>query len=138
MKRILLALLVLSFGLAAPTITVKAQNEKAFSQTAYNPTGAITNTASDTMNVTLSYNYGVATVSAQYTRLTGTAAGTMTPYYSVDGTNWVAAGTAFTLTNVAAQAQIWNVVSAARYWRVIVTGGTTVTATVSARIALNN
>lgn len=134
MKKLIIGLL--AFMLAVPFMA-EAQQEKAFSQTAFNPTGNITDTQSDTMNATLSQTYGVVTVQSIYVRNTGTAAGTMTPYYSTNGTDWVAAGTAFTLTNVARQSQIWNVTSAARYWRVIVTGGTTVTATVSAKIAVD-
>lgn len=127
-KFLLIATLIFSLGMTSVA-------QSSFNQTASNPTGAITNASVDTMNARLSQSFNVVTVQATVTRLSGTAAGAATLYYSVDGVSYVTTGTPLTLTNVASQTVVWNTTSAARYWRVIVGGATTVTATASAKIS---
>ena len=122
----LVAILFLSLGTYA---------QATFLQTASNPTGAIVNASVDTMNYTLSGTYTLVTIQPIITKLTGTAAGTSTLSYSLDGVNYVTtATTALTLTNVTKNTTVWNVASSARYWRIITGGATTVTATCTAKI----
>lgn len=95
-----------------------------FSQTVSNPTGVVLNTGADTMNYTLTSSHTSVTVQPVYTKDSGTVAGTATMYYSVNGTNWLTTGKTLSLTNVATNQTIWEFTTAARYFRIIVTGGT--------------
>lgn len=133
MKKIILLLSLLSFY-----FVTSAQVAGSFSQTASNPTGAITNTSIDTVNYTLSHSYHIISAQVSVTKLTGTMAGTATLYYSVDGVRYIAVGTPLTLTNVANNTTVWDVTSAARFFRIITGGATTVTATVTAKISASN
>lgn len=111
------------------------QAQSAFTYTASNPTGSFTNAAADTMYYTTSTAYGIVTVQPVFTKTSGTMAGTATLAYSVNGTNWVASGSTLTLTDVTTNSTVWNVTSAARYWRIIRNGATTVTGTSAAKIS---
>ena len=113
-----------------------AHSQTAFSHTASNPTGAILNTSADTMNYNLQKGYNLLSIQPVITKATGTMAGTTVLYYSVDGTNWVTTGDSQTNTNVTTNTTVWNKTSAARYWRIITSGATTVTATTAAKIII--
>lgn len=127
MKRILSILF-----LCALFYTGSAQSS--FRYTASNPTGAFTNTAIDTMTYTTTASYQVVTIQPVFTRATGTMAGTAILAYSVNGTNYVNTDT-LTMTNAATNSTVWNKITAARYWRIIRSGATTVTGTSAAKIS---
>lgn len=128
-KIILLAMVALLFS-------VGTQAQTAFSYTATNPTGAFTNTAADTMNYTLSKSYHLVTIQPVFTRATGTMAGTAILSCSVGGTTWFNTDT-LTMSNAATNTTVWNKISAARYWRIIRSGATTVTGTSAAKLSVS-
>lgn len=131
MKKIAILLLVgLSFG-QVTTNKASAQGV-AFTKTAFNPTGAITNTGIDTGIYHLTKGYDRILFSTTYTRATGTGAGTCILEYKLHANdNYKSdAGDTLTLANSASQTVYWNKTNTARYWRVRTGGGTTVTATV--------
>jgi hypothetical protein len=131
--KFLIATLVFFALIQVPT---KVEAQVNFNQTAYNPTGAITNAGIDTMDYKLTKGYDRILVGMTYTRATGTAAGTAILEYKIGSTdNWKAdAGDTLTVTNVASQTLYWNKTVTARYWRIRVGGATTVTATVAAKL----
>lgn len=108
-----------------------------FINTSSNPTGAITNTSADTCYYTTSRSYAATTVQIIVTKATGTMAGTSVLAMSVDGVNYVNVDT-LTNTNVTVNTGIFVNQSAARYWRVITGGATTVTGTVTAYISASS
>lgn len=111
-----------------------AEAQSAFRQSATNPTGAITNTSTDTMSITLSKGYSSVSIQPVVTKATGTMAGTARLYYSVNGSNYTVIDSV-SLTNVATQWTIWHVVNKpVRYFRVTVGGATTVTGAATAKI----
>lgn len=114
----------------------ESQSQTSFSQTAFNPTGAILNTSSDTMSITLTRSYSQLSIQPVITKATGTMAGTAVLYSSVNGTNWVSTGDTLTFTNVTTNTTVWTKTSSARYWRIIQSGGTTVTGTASAKVSV--
>lgn len=133
MKKILA--IILSFFLCG----MAAFSQTSFNQTTSNPTGAITNTSVDTMNITLSASRQSVAIQPVVTKASGTMAGTITLYYSVNGTNYVATGDTFTLTNVTTNTTVFNLTGkAAKYWRITVGGATTVTGTCTAKISVTN
>lgn len=117
-----------------------SQAQVSFAQTASNPTGAISNSAIDTMTYTLSRAYPRILVGMTYTRSANTAAGTVIlEYRTSTSDNYVAdAGDTLTITNVASRTYYWNKAVTARYWRIRVGGATTVTATVAAKLQESN
>lgn len=131
-KIIFIALLFLT------TIAFETKAQTSFKQTVSNPTGVIVNTASDTMNLTLSQGYKSYSIQPIVVRNSGTAAGTATLYASLDGVNYVATGDTYTLTNVATNTTLWTVSKPAKYLRIIVGGATTVNATCSAKFIQGN
>lgn len=134
--------------MAFATTVAKAQNDVTFSKiTASNDT--ITNTGTDSMIVTFTNpganHYNVVTIWPVYTRLSGTAAGTMKlyergttsgPWIQVSDTSGLCT---FTLTNVASQGYKWTIRSGAvvKQYMIVTTGGTTVSAIASANVILN-
>ena len=120
---------ILSLMIVAMLVCAAAMSQSTFSGTATNPTNAITNSSTDTLNLSTNYTYFNGAIQVSVTKTSGTNAGTATLYQSVDGVNYVAYGSAFTITNVTTSSTIWNVTSPSRYWRIIVGGATTVTAT---------
>lgn len=78
-------------------------------------------------------NSGTITMQFVMSRTSGAIAGTVTPQYSLDGTNFIAIPgvTAFTLADAATNSQIWTVVDRkALYYRLAVsTTGTGVAET---------
>jgi hypothetical protein len=134
MKKIIFLLFaMITFASIAPTSKAHAQAN--FTYTASNPTGAFTNTALDTMYYTTAQSYGVVTIQPIFTRLTGTMAGTAVLYYSVGGSTYYPTGDTLTMSNAATNTTVWNKASAARYWRIIRSGATTVTGTSAAKIS---
>lgn len=107
------------------------QAQVAFSQTASNPTGAFSNAASDTMTYTALRSYNLVSIQPVLTKASGTMAGTVVLDISVNGTNWQTVQSTFTLADVADNTIVWNVATAARYFRVrtLSTGTNTGTAT---------
>lgn len=101
MKKILFALTLL-FATAA-----------AFAQTTMTASSA-TNTNAVTQTHTTSLrgaatNYDVITIQAVGTKVSGTPAGTVIIYGSLDGTNYVAIGAdTMTITNTASQTHVWT------------------------------
>lgn len=128
MKKIgilLLALSLFSF--------TQAQNS--FRQGVSKPTGAYTNAQADTMLFTLSKSYHSVSIQPLVVKTSGTIAGTAVLNYSVNGVDWYSPTVSLTLTDTARNSTVWNVVTAARYFRIIVSGGTTLAATASGTIS---
>lgn len=135
MKKFLSLFLTACIGLFAMPAVGKAQTLGTFSQTASNPTGAITNTSVDTMTYTLSKNYRLISIQPVVTKATGTMAGWAVLDYSVNGTNWVLGTDTLSLTDVTTNTAVWDKSTAARYFRIRVGGATTVTGTAAAKIS---
>jgi len=135
----LFILLVSTLLLLTLTSETQAQGV-AFSKTASNPTGAITNTGIDTGTYVFTKGYERILFNSTYTRATGTAAGTFILEYKINSSdNYKSdAGDTLSLTNVASQTLYWNKTVPARYWRIRTGGGTTVTATVVNRAQVVN
>jgi len=125
----------LIFILVCGLFSITATAQTPFKYTTANPTGAFTNTAADTMNYTLAKSYSLIAIQPVITRATGTMAGTAILSYSVNGTQFVNTDT-LTMTNAATNTTVWNKTSAARYWRIIRSGATTVTGTSAAKISV--
>lgn len=126
------------FALLLAISTVKAQ--VSLVQTASNPNGAITNTSSDTMAYVFSAAklYSVVAIQPVVTKASGTMAGTAYLYGSIDGVNYVLLDS-LTLTNVTTNTVVWKQTNSPyKSFRVVVGGATTVTATVSGKIAFLN
>lgn len=121
--------------LALTMVFFAADAQTAFRYTTANPTGAYTNTAVDTMTYTLAKSYSKVTIQPVITRATGTQAGTAILACSVNGTNYVNTDT-LTFTNAATNTTVWEKASAARYWRIIRSGATTVTGTSAAKLSV--
>ena len=130
MKKILMILL---FSLTA--YFAQAQAAYNFSQTASNPTGAITNTSVDTMTYTLSRSYPLISIQPVVTKASGTMAGWAVLDYSVDGINWHVGSDTVSLSNVTTNTGVITKQIAARYLRIRVGGATTVTGTVTAKVS---
>lgn len=133
MKRILSIFLL--FSMLALSYTSKSQGA-AFSQTATNTTGTITNAGIDTMTYHLTKGYSLLLVDAVIVRASGTTAGTAILEWSVRGTVYKSdVGDTLTVANAASQTLYWSVkVNPARYWRIRIGGATTVSATATARL----
>ena len=133
MKRIII--LTLSFLLLGSVMNESQAQGVVFAKTASNPNGAITDTGIDTSTYRFTRGYSKILFGMTYTRATGTAAGTAILEYKISSSdNYKSAvGDTLTLTNAASQTVYWNKEIPARYWRVRVGGGTTVTATVAVK-----
>lgn len=105
-----------------------------FSQTASNPTGAITNTSVDTMTYTLTRAYTVVSIQPVVTKATGTMTGWAVLDYSLDGTTWYVGTDSLSLTDITKNTIVWNKATAARKLRIRVGGATTVTGTCTAKV----
>lgn len=117
----------LSAGLMAQTAS--------FNQTASNPTGLVVNAGADTMNLTLTHAWNFCSIQPLFVKNTGTAAGTATLYYSVNGVDYITTGSTLSITDVARNSTVWTINKPAQYLRIIVTGGTTMNLTCSAKFA---
>lgn len=129
MKKVILFLLlglICSVGLQAQV--------GSFTHTASNPTGAVVNTAVDTMSYTLSKGYQLVGIQTIITKVSGTVAGTSVLYGSIDGTNYVSTGDTLTNTNVATNSFLVTKATPYKYWRILTTGSGTMSATTAAKI----
>jgi len=124
-------MILLLFSLTA---AISLQAQTAFNQTASNPTGALLNTAVDTMTYTMSKSYGIVSIQPVVTKATGTMAGWAVLDYSVNGTNWYVGTDSLSLTDITTNTIVWTKNTAARYYRIRVGGATTVTGTAAAKI----
>jgi hypothetical protein len=105
---------------------------QSFTQTVSNPTGAITNTSVDTMNITTPRDFTSVGIQPVITTATGTMAGKAYLYGSLDGVNFVL-NDSLALATVTTNTTIWTKTNPVfTYWRITVGGATTVTATASA------
>lgn len=129
MKKLLISLLAI-------TCLSFVEAQTAFHQGVSKPTGAYSNAQIDTMSYTLANSYTVVGIQPVVTKLTGTMAGNAILYNSINGTNWVATGDTLTFTNVATNTTVWSRTSTARYWKIVVAGGTTLTGTAAAKISV--
>ena len=135
--KLAMILLMFTLAFAAP---VAAQTVNFSKITSTNDT--ITNAGVDSMIVTFTtpgqYHFAVATIWPQYTRLSGTAAGTMILYeQGLTSGSWHAVGDTLTLTNVAAQNTKWTITDpAVKRYMIVTSGGSSVSAIASANIIL--
>lgn len=127
MKKIMILLL---FSMAAHF----TQAQVAFRYTAANPTGAISNTTSDTAYYSLTKGYKMIGIQPVVTKASGTMAGVLRFYASIDGTNYVTLSDTLALTNVTTNTALFSWAQPWRYWRIIQSGGTTVTGTLAAKL----
>lgn len=136
MKKILF---LISIVLAASYLPQKVNAQVTFSQTTFNPTGAISNTGIDTMTYPLTKGYLRLQISMTYTRSANTGAGTAILEYRVHPNDSYKSdlGDTLTVQNAATQTLYWNKTNCSRYWRIRVGGATTVTATVQAHLQTN-
>lgn len=111
-----------------------SQAQASFTQTASNPTGAITNTSVDTMTYTLTRAYTVVSIQPVVTKATGTMAGWAVLDYSINGSSWYVGTDTLSLSNATTNTIVWNKAIAARYLRIRVGGATTVTGTCTAKV----
>lgn len=101
----------------------------------------LTDTVTNTGTVTMSSKIVVGapnqtTVSATFTKLTGTVAGTATLLGSINGTDWASASsTSYTVTDLASQTTSWPLTGKNYlYYRVNVVGSGTSTYTVKGQV----
>lgn len=133
MKKIIIVTMMAVMAIILSPAVTKAQGS--FSQTATNPTGAITNTSVDTMTYTLKHVYLLVSIQPVVTKATGTMAGWAVLDYSVNGTNWNIGTDTLALSNITTNTTVWNKSTASKYFRIRVGGATTVTGTASAKIS---
>lgn len=110
------------------------QAQTAFSHTASNPTGAVVNTAVDTMSYSMTKGYRLVGIQTVITKVSGTIAGTSILYASINGTNYVATGDTLTNTNVTTNTFLLTKANPYRYWQIRTTGSGTMSATTAAKI----
>lgn len=109
-------------------------SQTAFHQTVSNPTGTVTNTGVDTMTYTMSGSYTTISIQPLLTKTSGTIAGTSVLQVSVNGINYVSTDT-LTNTNVTTNTIIWNKYTAAKSFRILVTGSGTMVGVASAKLS---
>lgn len=123
MKNLLFLLMVAVFSLVA-TSDIQAQ-----SGTKMSVAVADTLTNTDTTSKVIPITGGFSSLAIQpiVKRLSGTAAGTVVLYGSVDGVNYVATGDTMTLTNQVTNTTLWKIgVPAYSYYKVIAISSGTV------------
>lgn len=118
MKKILiLGLLICSFAM------VNAQRATLMPLVAGD---TIVNTGTVAKIFTATAGYSGAAVQVVLSKISGTGAGTVQLYGSLDGTNYTAIGSAYTITDVATQSQVFYVTAPlAVYIKVLATGSGT-------------
>lgn len=123
------------FLVAMSMISIAGFSQSNFNQTVANPTGALLNTTPDTMTVFAIHDYNFVGIQPVITKATGTQAGTAILNVSLDGVNWQPViGDTLTLSNVATNTTIWRFDNPVyNYYRIIVSGATTVTGFASAK-----
>lgn len=90
------------------------------------------------MNTRVGVNYAeVVSIQPVITKATGTMAGVARLYGSVNGSNYILTGDTLALTNQTTNTGVWKLTAPAWvYYRIIVSGATTVTGTAAAKIAV--
>jgi nitrate/nitrite transporter NarK len=127
-----LGLIVLMVGLVISTTAQRATTMPL----AAGDTVTNTGTATKTLPV-ITDGYQGAVVQVIVTRLSGTAAGTVGLYGSLDGTNYRQIGSDYTVTNVASQNHVFYVTGPLpNYLRVLETGSGTMSAVLTVKYLL--
>lgn len=123
--------------LALFSLTVHAQAKPMLSTTTGKALDTVTNTATKTQRIALDGYQDMVSIVATVTKLTGTAAGAVTCWGSVDKINWVRVDTvSYTVTDVAgSQSTRWAInPSQFPFYQISYTGVGTMTATLSSKI----
>lgn len=132
MKKILILLVfsVLCFVSKAQLLNFKS------TRSSTSLSNSFTNTAADTLDVTINKIPAVVTVKSTVTRVTGTMAGKVYLYYATDNAKSYQLIDSATLTNAATNTSYFSKQIAAPYWRLIRNGATTVTGTSAAKLSV--
>lgn len=133
--------LVLLITVALFSVTVNAQSivQNLYSNVASGVklTDTVTNAGTVTMSsAVVAGSAQNVTITATFTKLTGTVAGTATLLGSLNGTDWTSASaTSYTVTDVASATTSWLLTNKPfQYYRVSVTGSGTSTYTVKGQV----
>lgn len=126
MKKIKLILFVCTL-----LFCLSASSQVPFKGTTSNPTAAISNSSSDTLNLTMSGQYNkVMTIHVLATKSSGTMAGTVRLYgsnYNNVAGAWTPVSDTLTLQNNATNQKVWTLTEPAfKYYQIIQSGATTV------------
>lgn len=118
-------------------ISIAGFSQTDFNQTSSNKAGALLNTTPDTMAVFAKADYNFVGIQPVITKASGTMAGTAILNVSLDGLNWFpVVGDTLTLSNVAINTTTWRFDSPIyNFYRIIVSGATTVTGTAYSKFA---
>ncbi len=130
MKKIL-SILICAVCLMLAYSTAHAQSASATAMTKGVAT-ALVNTASDSATIKVTSAYTSASFQSVVTKVSGTPAGTVKLYGSLDGTNFVniASTDSLIITNVAKCTHIWNVAPSKYLWyRLVAVGAGTMNVT---------
>jgi Phr family secreted Rap phosphatase inhibitor len=132
---VLMALAVLAI------LTIGMASAQTYTMTGSGDT--ITNTETEACSLKVNNPYHRISIAAQVTKQSGTVAGDLTLYGSVDGTNYIvvdscvllnddSAPAVYTATNVAAQTRVWYIDGAPYLWyKISYTGAGTMAALMS-------
>ena len=117
-------------------VQLKAQTS--FSATATNPTGAVLNATTDTLNLTMSGAYNaVMTIHVLVTKSSGTMAGTVRLYgsnYNNTAGSWEPVSDTLTLANATTNKKVWTISQPCyKYYQILQSGGTTVAGIMTAK-----
>ena len=94
----------------------------------------VTNTGTANKVFMLTAGYSGAAVQAVVTKLSGTGAGTVGVYGSLDGTNYKQIGSDYTVTNTATQSQVFYITAPVPvYVKVLETGSGTMSAVLTVK-----
>jgi hypothetical protein len=127
---ILVAFIGISLAASAQLIPFKKTGTSATYSNSF------TNTAADTLDVSLGRVPALVTVKSTVTRATGTMAGKVYLYYATDVAKSYVLIDSATLSNAATNTSYFSKSIAAPYWRIIRNGATTVTGTSAAKISV--
>jgi hypothetical protein len=132
MKKLLILLAFIAVGISsqAQLIPFRKTGTTATYSTSF------TNTAADTLDVTLNKIPSLVTVKSVITRSSGTMGGKVYLYYATDPARAYVLCDSATLSNAATNTTYFTKAVAAPYWRLIRNGATTVTGTSAARISV--
>ena len=141
MKRFLsiLALFALSYTVQAQTPSVTPITYTAVGQALSSVGHAATDTVT---NTTVKYQYAIAngsnihiTFQSLFTKVSGTAAGSIALQGSLDGTNYSTLGSAYTITDVSSQVATFTVIpSTYIYYRIVVTPSGTQSSRINTKV----
>lgn len=136
MRKLLLIAVLATFSFAVNAQST-VQNLLSNTASGVKPLDTITNAGTVTMSSAIVKGApNQTTVSATFTKLTGTVAGTATLLGSLNGTDWASASsTSYTVTDVATQTTSWPLTGKNYlYYRVNVVGSGTSTYTVKGQV----